>query len=72
MLLLTELLGDILRQKPKESDATEAVVIIDGLPEVGPDRIDKLKGLMRKLFKDFGGGIVNDHYPLSAEGKTKG
>lgn len=61
-----------MRQRPKESDATEAVVIIDGVPEVGPDRIEKLRGLMRKLFKDFNGGIINEYYPLTAEGRTKG
>jgi len=67
-----ELLGDLLRQQPKESDAAESVVIVDGVPEVGPDRKEKLMGLIRKLFKDCRGGIVNEQYPVNDKGVTKG
>merc|ERR1712212_1114331 len=69
-----ELLGDILAQKPKESDATQSVVIVDGLPEVGPDRIEKLKSLVKKLFKECGSGtgIISECFPVHSNEKTKG
>ncbi|KAF2359212.1 Eukaryotic translation initiation factor 3 subunit B [Trinorchestia longiramus] len=67
-----DLLGDLLRQRPKESDVTQNVIIIDGVPQVGPDRLEKLKSLMRKLFKDFGACIVNECFPVNNEGITKG
>lgn len=69
-----ELLGDILAQKPKESDVTQSVVIVDGLPEVGPDRIEKLKSLVKKLFKECGSGtgIISEYFPVHSNEKTKG
>lgn len=68
----SELLGDLLKQRPKESDVSEGIVIVDGVPEVGPERIEKLKGLMKKLFKDYGGGIIKDYYPVNENNVTKG
>lgn len=62
----------MLKQRPKDSDATQNVIIVDGVPQVGPDRVDKLKNLMRKLFKDFGTGIVSESFPTNDEGNTKG
>jgi len=67
-----ELLSDILPQKPKESDVTQSVVVVDGLPEVGPDKIEKLKGITKKLFKDCGSGIVSEDFPVNANETTKG
>lgn len=66
-----ELLGDILAQKPKESDVSHAVVVIDGLPEVPLEKLDKLRNHIRKLFKDCLGGVVSDSFPCH-ETKTKG
>ncbi|KAL7638761.1 UNVERIFIED_CONTAM: hypothetical protein RMT77_010294 [Armadillidium vulgare] len=66
-----ELLGDLLRQKPKETDGVEAVIIVDGVPQVEQDRLEKLKKVIRKIFEDSG-GIINDYYPTDKTGKTKG
>ena len=69
--LFLELCGDILRLKPKESDGVENVIVVDGLPEVGEDRLEKLKTVIRKLFAKFG-NVVSDQFPLSEEGISKG
>ncbi|XP_018573654.1 eukaryotic translation initiation factor 3 subunit B [Anoplophora glabripennis] len=66
-----ELLGDILKQKPKETDGVESVIVVDGVPQVGPNRIEKLKSVLNKIFAKFG-NIVNEFYPVNAEGHTKG
>jgi translation initiation factor 3 subunit B len=65
-----DLVGDVLDQKPKESDSTDTVIIVDNIPVVGPDRLDKLKNIIRKVFSKFG-NVVNEYYP-EADGKTKG
>ncbi|XP_065659652.1 eukaryotic translation initiation factor 3 subunit B isoform X2 [Hydra vulgaris] len=65
-----ELVGDILEQRPKESDSLDTVIIVDNVPIVGPDRLEKLKSMIHKVFSSFG-TIVNDYYP-EENGKTKG
>lgn len=66
-----ELLGDILAKKPKETDGFDNVIIVDGIPEVGTDRLEKLKGVIDKIFSKFG-AIVSDYYPKNDQGVTKG
>ncbi|XP_023327407.1 eukaryotic translation initiation factor 3 subunit B [Eurytemora carolleeae] len=66
-----ELMPDVLRQKPRESDGVDSVIVVDGVPVVGADRVDKLKNVIRKTFGKFG-KLVNEHYPLDDEGQTKG
>lgn len=65
------MLGSILRQKPKETDGVESVIVVDGVPQVGPDRLDKLKSVINKIFSKFG-TIINDYYPMNENGQTKG
>ncbi|XP_030751724.1 eukaryotic translation initiation factor 3 subunit B [Sitophilus oryzae] len=67
----SELLKDILKQKPKETDGYESVIVVDGVPQVGPNRIEKLKSVINKVFGKFG-KIVNEYYPLKADESTKG
>jgi len=66
-----ELMGDMLNSKPRETDGVDSVIVVDGIPSVGPDRLDKLKNVIRKHFMKFG-KLVNEHYPVDEEGKTKG
>lgn len=65
-----ELLPDILEQRPNESDSLDTVIIVDNVPVVGPDRLEKLKTIIRKVFSKFG-NVVNEYYPEEG-GKTKG
>jgi len=44
------LMADLLRQKPKESDGMDSVVVVDGIPGVSSERLDKLKGVVRKIY----------------------
>ena len=65
------MLGDLLLTEPRESDGLENVVVVDRVPQVGPDRIDKLRAVLSKLFAKAG-DIVNEHYPLDDKGHTLG
>lgn len=65
-----ELLEDILREKPQEADGIDSVVVVDNVPQVGPERVEKLKNVIHKIFSKFG-KITNEFYP-DVEGKTKG
>jgi len=70
-LLLAELLGDLLKQKPRETDGVESVIVVDGVPQVGPERLEKLTTVINKIFSKFG-TIVNEYYPTNENGQTKG
>uniref|UniRef100_A0A4W3JH05 Eukaryotic translation initiation factor 3 subunit B n=1 Tax=Callorhinchus milii TaxID=7868 RepID=A0A4W3JH05_CALMI len=65
-----ELLGDILKDQPLEADGIDSVIVVDNVPEVGPDRVEKLRNVIQKIFSKFG-KITNEFYP-EADGKTKG
>lgn len=65
-----ELLGDVLKEKPLEADGIDSVIVVDNVPQVGPDRLEKLKNVIHKIFSKFG-RITNEFYP-DADGKTKG
>ncbi len=41
---------DLLSKRPKESDGVDNVVVVDGIPIVGAERLEKLKGVLRKIF----------------------
>ncbi|CAG9093895.1 unnamed protein product [Plutella xylostella] len=66
-----ELLADLLEQKPKESDGYENVVVVDGCPQVGPERLEKLQSVITKIFSKFG-KIVHEYYPTDENGVTTG
>lgn len=40
----------------------ENVIVVDGLPQVGPDRLPKLQTVINKIFGKFG-TITNSFYP---------
>lgn len=65
------MLGDLLRQRPSETDGVENVVIVDNIPKVDPSRQEKLKTVIHKLFSTCG-EITNVFYPVDEEGNTKG
>lgn len=70
ILFYSELLGDILHERPQEADGIDSVVVVDNVPQVGPDRLEKLKNVIHKIFSKFG-KIANEFYP-EADGQTKG
>ncbi|XP_067673505.1 eukaryotic translation initiation factor 3 subunit B-like [Haliotis asinina] len=65
-----ELYPDLLKSRPKPTDGIDSVIVVDNVPEVGPERLEKLQNVIRKLFSKFG-NIVNEFYP-EKDGKTKG
>lgn len=66
----SELLGDVLKDRPQEADGIDSVIVVDNVPQVGPDRLEKLKNVIHKIFSKFG-KVINDYYP-EEDGKTKG
>lgn len=68
---MIELLKDVLAKKPRETDGFESVIIVDGVPQVGPDRLEKLKNVIKKIFSAVG-TIVSEYLALDAAGHTKG
>lgn len=70
-IFIAELLGDLLKNKPTETDGVESVIVVDGIPQVGPDRFEKLIGVINKIFSKMG-TIVNEYYPKTEAGVTKG
>ena len=44
------LMADLFRQRPKESDGVDNVILVDGIPAVGAERLEKLKSVLRKIF----------------------
>ena len=44
---------------------------MDNVPTISPDRLEKLKNVIRKVFSKFG-KIVTEHYPQDENGLTKG
>ena len=68
--LFSELLGDLLKTRPKESDGIDNIILVDNVPQVGPERQDKLKNVIHKIFEKFG-KINREFFPVSGD-KTKG
>ena len=50
---------------------TDCIIVVDNVPTIPPDRLDKLKNVIRKVFSKFG-KIVTEHYPQDEKGLTKG
>ena len=66
----TELVGDVLREAPRKTDSLDSIIVVDNVPIVGPDRLDKLKNVIRKIFTKIG-KIISEYYP-EENGQTKG
>ncbi|KAH0546149.1 eukaryotic translation initiation factor 3 subunit B-like [Cotesia glomerata] len=66
-----DLLPDVLAQKPSETDGVESVIVVDGTPQVEPERLEKFNNLTNKVFGKFG-TIVNRFYPKNDKEITKG
>merc|ERR1712168_1621487 len=66
-----ELVGDILKKKPRETDGIDSVIVVDNVPQVEQERLPKLQNVIAKIFGKFG-KLINEHYPSVDGGKTKG
>ncbi|XP_014248728.1 eukaryotic translation initiation factor 3 subunit B [Cimex lectularius] len=66
-----ELLGDILQEIPNPVTGWDCVIVVDGVPQVEKERLEKLQGVIHKIFAKCG-TIVNEHYPKNDDGVTKG
>ena len=73
---LTELLTDILKDRPGEDTGMESVVIIDNIPIAPAEKLEKLKSVVRKLIithvKIAAEDIVNEVFPVEENGSNKG
>ena len=67
----TELLADLLKQKPTIETGYDTIIVVDNAPKVGPERMGKLKNVLNKVFSRFG-VIVSQEYPIDENGVFKG
>ncbi len=68
---ITELLPDLLRNKPTEQSGLQNIIVVDRIPQVGPERAEKLKTVLAKLFSKCG-RILNEFYAIDDNNTTKG
>jgi len=66
-----ELLGDFLESRPTLDKGHDGVVVVDGIPQVGQEKIQKLRKAIDGIFKKFG-DLHDQYYPTAEDGKTKG
>ena len=69
--MFSELLGDLIKTKPKDTDTLDNVIIVDNVPMVGADRLPKLQNVIKRIFEKFG-KILTEYYPTDDSEKTKG
>ncbi|KAG8268569.1 translation initiation factor eIF-3b like protein [Homalodisca vitripennis] len=65
------LLSDLVKDRPNEKDGVDTIIVVDGIPQVGPERFDKLQSVIMKFFTKFG-TIINEYFPKNEAGHTKG
>ena len=70
-LYCLDLLADILQDKPVEDKSLNNIIVVDNAPKVGPDRLERLKSVLNKIFSKFG-DIVTEYYPLDENNVFKG
>ena len=66
-----ELLGDVLKNTPRLDLSTDAIIVVDNVPKVNPDRLPKLENVLNKVFSKFG-TILSHFHPKDENGTTKG
>lgn len=71
-LLFADLLPELYRKKPREPLSFDNVIVVDHIPQVGPDRIEKLKSIVKKLYSKFGKIVGEPYYALDDKGFTTG
>lgn len=62
---------ELIRSKPREDTSFESVIVVDRIPQVGPERFEKLKTVLKKHFEKCG-TIKNELYPKDEKEVTKG
>ncbi|XP_055357345.1 eukaryotic translation initiation factor 3 subunit B-like [Paramacrobiotus metropolitanus] len=71
-----ELLTDILKVRPNETTGMESIIILDGLPMVPPERLEKLKNVVKKIMGQLASfdvaEIINEIHPLDENNVSKG
>lgn len=63
---------DLYRERPAEAAGLESVIVVDNIPVVAPERLEKLKGVLNKAFAPFGETNAWEFPTDSETGKTKG
>lgn len=58
-------------ERPREHEGLNNIIIVDNLPKVDQQKLEKLKAVVSKVYSPFG-VCRNEFYPLDDEGKTKG
>ncbi len=70
-MIWIELVPDLLRIKPTEQTGLQNVIVVDRIPQVGPERQEKLKAVLAKHFAKCG-KVMNEYYAVDENNTTKG
>jgi hypothetical protein len=62
---------ELMAERPQEHESLNNIIVVDNLPKVDEQKLDKLKAVISKVYSKFG-VCRNEYYPLDKEGKTKG
>ncbi|XP_063715671.1 eukaryotic translation initiation factor 3 subunit B-like [Symsagittifera roscoffensis] len=66
-----ELLQDFYSRKPSEKDLYDNVIIVDNVPKVTPEKLEKLEKVLSKTFKTYG-EVMDIYFPQDESNSTKG
>jgi len=65
------LLKDLLADRPTIETGYDCVIVVDNAPKVGPERMEKLKNILNKIFARFG-KIEHQYFPVDENNLFKG
>jgi translation initiation factor 3 subunit B len=71
LLLFLALCPDLMAERPQEHEGLNNIIVVDNLPKVDQQKLEKLKAVISKVYSKSG-VCRNEYYPLDEEGKTKG
>ena len=71
LYIISELLGDLLQNRPTMASNNDTLIVVDNAPKVGPDRMGKLKAVLKKVLMRFG-DILTEYYPMDENNNFKG
>ncbi|RDD37506.1 Eukaryotic translation initiation factor 3 subunit B [Trichoplax sp. H2] len=56
---------------PIANDDLSSLLVVDNVPEVGQEKLEKLKNVITRIFGRFG-NVTSNYFPQGSNGKTKG
>lgn len=71
IIQITELVGDLLYEEPRESQYEERCIMVFNIPVITANRLPKLRSVLAGVFSIQNTYKYNDHYPMDEDERTK-